>query len=329
MSNKSFVTGANGHLGNNLVRILISKGDSVKAGIRNRERKNVLTNLDCEIVYADLLDQSLLVKAFSGVDTLYQVGAVFKHWASNPKKDIYEANMIATRNVMEAAAESGVKKILFVSSLGTLDRSKIPITEDTWYQGTSNIYFKSKTDSEKLAWQLADKHKLKMISVLPSAMIGENCVSLTPTMMLLHTILKGKLSANPGFYFNFVDIKDIAEGCWLAATTGRVGERYLLANENFTGIDELVRIAQKLYPDRKIKTPPKPPKPVVYLIASLMEFVSKLNRKEPELQRNFLGVFSVKEVCDITKARNELGFNPKPPQDVIESTFRYLIKKHF
>lgn len=324
MQNTVLVTGANGHLGNNLVRVLLEKGEKVVAGIRNPANRAALAGLECDIAQIDLLDRSSLVKAMKGISVLYQVGAVFKHWAKDPEREIYQANLQGTQNVLEASAEAGVQRIVYVSSLGALDRSQTPITETTWNPVTSNVYFRSKVDSEKLAWKLAGELALDVVSVLPGAMIGENCFAMTPTMSLFRTILDGKLSANPGFFFNFVDVADIAEGCWLAATRGRPGERYLLANEKCTGIEEIIRIAQQEFPDSGIKMPPTPPRALLRLIVSLMEGVSKIRGVEPELQRNYLTEFSVREVCDISKARNELGFNPKPPREVIVNTLRYV-----
>ena len=324
MQNTALVTGANGHLGNNLVRVLLDKGDKVVAGIRNPANRAAFAHLGCSIANMDLLDRTSLVKAMAGVDVLYQVGAVFKHWAKNPEQEIYQANFQATRNVLEAAAHAGVRRIVYVSSLGALDRSRTPITEATWNLTTPNVYFRSKTDSEKLAWELAEKLGLELVSVLPGAMIGRHCLSMTPTMSIFKTILDRKLSANPGFFFNFVDVEDIAESCWLAAKRGRPGERYLLANENCTSIEEIVEMAQNEFPDRRIKMPPTPPRVLLQLIVLLMEGVSKVRGVEPELQRNYLTEFSVRELCDISKARRELGFNPKPPREVILNTLRYV-----
>ena len=324
MQNTVLVTGANGHLGNNLVRVLLGKGEKVVAGIRNPANRAALAGLECDITQIDLLDRSSLVKAMTGVSVLYQVGAVFKHWAKDPEREIYQANLQGTRNALEAAAEAGVRRIVYVSSLGALDRSLTPITEITWNPVTSNVYFRSKVDSEKLAWKLAGELALDVVSVLPGAMIGENCFAMTPTMSLFRTILSGKLTANPGFFFNFVDVADIADGCWLAATRGRPGERYLLANEKCTGIEEIIRNAQQEFPDSEIKMPPTPPRALLRLIVSLMEWVSKIRGVEPDLQRNYLTEFSVREVCDISKARRELGFNPKPPGEVLINTLRYV-----
>ncbi len=259
-----------------------------------------------------------------GVRVLHQVGAVFKHWAREPEREIYQANMQGARNALEAAAAAGVKRVVYVSSLGALDRSKTPITATTWNPSRANVYFRSKTDTEQLAWELARKLGLEMVSVLPAAMIGANCFSLTPTMAIFKIILDGKLPIDPGFYFNFVDVADAAQGCWLAATKGHLGERYLLANEAPTDIGEIVKIAQSMFPERNIKTPARPPKIALGVIVTLMEWVARVRGMEPELQRNFLSEFSMREVCDISPARRGLGFNPAPPHDAIKATLAYL-----
>lgn len=306
------------------MRALAAKGLPVTAGIRNPAHRARLADTGCKVAAADLLDPASLARALRGVKVLYQAGAVFKHWARDPEREIYQANLAATRNALEAAAKAGVERVVYVSSLGTLDRAKTPITPTTWNPNRENVYFRSKTDAEKLAWELARKLGLDMVSVLPGAFVGGDCCAPTPTMILLRTILDRKLSADPGFYFNFVDVADVAEGCRLAATRGRSGERYLLTNENPTAVAEIVAIAQEMFPERKIKTPPKPPRVVLALVVALMERIARLRGVEPELQRNFLTEFTVREVCDISKSRAELGFSPASPQAALRAGFAWL-----
>jgi dihydroflavonol-4-reductase len=324
MPTTSLVTGANGHLGNNLVRRLLGRGERVVAGIRNPKYRAALENLGCTTAQVDLLDRASLPRALAGVDVVYQVGAVFKHWARDPERDIYTANLNATRNILEAAAQAGVRRLVYVSSLAALDRSRPPVTESGRNPDRSNVYFRSKTDSEKLAWELAAKYGLDLVSVLPGAMIGKNCLTPTPTMALLKSVLDGALPVNPGFFFNFIDVEDVAEGCHVVARSGKFGERYLLANERCTSIAELVRLAQAQFPERNIATPAKPPRLAITVAASVLEFVGRLTRREPMLQRNFLQAFTVPEHCDISKARRELGFRPRSPEESIASAFRYL-----
>ena len=169
MQNLSVVTGASGHLGNNLVRVLLEKGEAVVAGTRHGKNDPALVGLDCRIARLDLGDPASLRRGFADAHSVYLVGAVFKHWARNPIKDIYEANMAATQHALEAAATCGVKKIVYVSSLAATDRRSQPITETGWNKDISNIYFRSKNDAEQLAWQLANRYGLEMVSVLPAA----------------------------------------------------------------------------------------------------------------------------------------------------------------
>ncbi len=319
MSYRSIVTGANGHLGNNILRCLRNRNELVSGAVRRPEQTAQITSLGGKGVLADLLDKPSLLAAFKDQDIVYHAGAVFKHWSRNKERDIYEANMNATRNVLEAAAETGVQRIVYVSSLAATDRNRVRIDETGWNPDRSNVYFRSKTDSEKLAWELAGQLDLDMVSVLPGAMIGGHFNALTPTLSLFRVILNKELNVNPGFYLNFVDVVDVAEACLSAAHQGQPGERYLLANEHCTGVDEIIEMAQTLFPERGIKTPTTPPRALLYLIAGVMEFGGRLLNKEPLLQRNFLDNFSVKERCDISKARRALGYNPRPPMQAVRA----------
>lgn len=324
MKNRAIVTGANGHLGCNLVMQLRAQHIPVIAAFRNTKYIEKFETLGCDTATIDLLNKNTLLDAFQKADVLYHTAAVFKHWAKNPQREIYDANMIGTRNVMEAARETGIKKIIYISSLAALDRTHTPITENSWNPDRSNTYFRSKTDSEKLAWELSKEYNLDMISILPSAMINGNFTNLTPTMSLLSAVLNGELGVDPGFYLNFVDVEQVAQACINAMTNGHTGERYLIANHNCTSIRELFTIAKEAYPNRNLKTPSAPPKALLYMAAYFMELFAKLFGREPLLQRNFLKAFTVEEICDVSKASRELDFKPSPPAQIITSTFRRL-----
>ncbi len=305
MSIQCLVTGANGHLGNNLVRQLLAADFSVRAGVRKLENNMPFQYLDCELVFTDLLDRSSLVNAMQDIDILFQVGAVFKHWASNPKSEIIDTNLVCTRNVIETAAGVGVKKIVYVSSIAALDHSSSPMDEASWNHDQSNAYYWSKAESERLAWDLADKLNLWMVTVLPSAIVGPNSFGhLTPTMTMLANILSNAMPIDPEFNSNYIDVNDIAQGMIQAALKGRSGERYLLANEQHTTSTELFDLAKTLYPN--IRKPSKLPKPFLYLIAAATGAISKITRKEPPILRSWIHLFHRADLrCDISKARKD------------------------
>lgn len=328
--NLALVTGASGHLGNNLVRLLIDKGIPVRASVRSIKNKEPFVGLDCEVVQSDITDKDSLVTALQGVEIFYAVGAVFKLWAKDPKTEIYDVNLQGTQNIVEAAAEAGVKRIVYVSSIAALNYNQLP-TKESYGQNPDrrDMYYNSKNDGEKLAFELAKKFNIELVAVLPSAMIGsESHGSLNVSYNIIDLILKKEIPVETGITLNWIDVKDVAEGCYLAATKGKNGERYILANEKCTSIKDTTKIAQKLFPELKIKLPVAVPKPLLFFIAWFMELGSRLSGKAPLLSVKNIAMFSgLQQDFDISKARNELGFNPKKPDIAIREAMIYLNNK--
>lgn len=325
----SLVSGANGHLGNNLVRFLLKQGIPVRAAVRNINNRKPFEGLNCELVQADITDKASFVKALQGVETFYSVGAAFKLWAKDPEKEIYDVNMRGTRNTIEAAAEAGVKRIVYVSSIAALDYTNLPARESNGYNpDRRDMYYNSKNDGEKLAFDLAAKMGIELVSIMPSAMIGsEAFLPLNVSYGVLKLILNKKIPVDTKITLNWIDVKDVAEGCYLAAEKGRSGERYILANEKCMTITDTTILANRLYPELKLEIPRSVPKGILFAIAALMEFTAKLSGKPPVLTRKDIAMFSgLQQDFDISKARNELGFNPNGPEKAVKEALDFLIK---
>ncbi|KFF13320.1 dihydrokaempferol 4-reductase [Chryseobacterium soli] len=325
----SLVSGANGHLGNNLVRLLLQKGIPVRATVRNIQNKKPFEGLNCEVVQADITDKASFVKALQGVETFYAVGASFKLWAKDPKKEIYDVNIQGTRNTIEAAAEAGVKRIVYVSSIAALDYTHLPTKESNGYNpDRRDMYYNSKNDGEKLAFELAQKLGIELVSVMPSAMIGsEASLPLNVSYSVLKLILNKQIPVDTKITLNWIDVKDVAEGCYLAAQKGRSGERYILANEQCMTITDTTKLADQLYPDLQLKVPGAVPNFMLYAIAGIMELSAKISGKAPVLTRKDIAMFSgLQQNFDISKSRNELGFAPKSPAKAVQEALKYLMK---
>lgn len=323
----SLVTGANGHLGNNLVRSLLNKDIAVRASVRNTSNQVPFSGLNCEVVQADITDKGSLKRALKGVDTFYAVGAAFKLWAKNPKREIYDVNLDGTKNTIEAAAEAGVRRIVYVSSIAALNYSSLPTKESSGYNpDRRDMYYNSKNDGEQLAFELAKKCNIELVAVLPSAMIGgEAFAPLNVSYNIIDLILKKQIPVETNITLNWIDVKDVAEGCYLAATKGKPGERYILANERCMSIRETTQMARQLYPELDIRLPKSLPKPILYAIAWLMEISSKISQKAPLLTTKDIAMFSgLQQNFDISKAKAELGFNPKNPEQAVVEAMQYL-----
>ncbi|MBB6112235.1 NAD-dependent epimerase/dehydratase family protein [Mucilaginibacter lappiensis] len=327
--NLALVNGANGHLGYNLVKLLLSKNIPVRAAVRNIGNKDFMAGLDCEVVQSDITDKESLVKAFQDVETFYAVGASFKLWAKDPQKEIYDVNMQGARNIIEAAAQAGVKKIVYVSSIAALNYGTIPVRENDGYNPVrKDVYYNSKNDGEQLVFKLAKEHHVQLVAVLPSAMIGgEAFAPLNVSYNILKLILQKEIPVETNIAVNWIDVKDVAEGCYLAATKGVNGERYILANEKCTSIKDTTKIAQELFPELKIKLPAAVPKPVLFFIAWLMELGSKITGRAPLLSTKDIAMFSgLQQDFDLTKSRQELGFDPKDSSVAVKEAMQYLIQ---
>ena len=323
MSNLCLVTGANGHLGNNLVRELLRSGEKVRAGVRDTQDIDMFNGLDCEIVYTEMQDKDAMVKALKDVDVLYHVAAVFKHWARDPEAEIVRPNVVGAEVVLEAAAEAKVKKVVYVSSVAAVGHNGESLNEDVWNDDISNAYYRSKIQSEKKAWELAKKYNLWMVAVLPSAMVGPNANRLTDTMQFLESIRKNEISVNPNFFFNFVDVRDVAKGIYASTIKGKSGNRYILANSTSSSLSEILDVAKTKGPN--VKFPPTLPKWLLYCVAWCLELGATVTEKPAELIRSQVKLFyGVRQEYDISKAQRELGYEPRSPLMALVDTFNYL-----
>lgn len=322
----SLVTGANGHLGNNLVRHLLQNHVPVRASVRSLKNKTPFAGLNCEVVQADITDKTSLLRAMEGVETLYAVGAAFKLWAKDKREEIYDVNMVGTRNTIEVAAESGVKKIVYVSSIAALNNTSLPIRESNGFNpDRRNVYYNSKNDSEQLALELAKKHGLEIVTVLPSAMIGGENFGLNESYNLLATIYQKKVPVETSIYLNWVDVQDVAEACYQAALKGKNGERYTLANAKGMSIRETTELIQGLYPTLGLKLPTKVPKWLLWSLAWAMETASRITQTAPLMQASDIEMFyGVKQDFDISKAEGDLGYTPKSPREAVYGAVEYL-----
>lgn len=321
---KYLVTGANGHLGNNVVRQLIAQGKHVRATVRNTNRRDAFEGLDCELVYADILDRKSLEAAFVDIDVIFHVAAVFKHWAKDAQKEIIQANNDGTRNVLEVAAKCSVTNIVYVSSISALDQREAVQDETSWGSQFPNPYFQSKCESEKLAWTLAKELKLQLISILPSAMIGPRVFDhTTPVMTLLNNIVHNRMKFDPQYGMHFIHVEDVAKGMIEAEKRELWGERIILGSQKGMLTTEVFEIAHRLFPE--IHIPAKLPKRRQLLLAWFMKIGSRFSGNPPFLQAgNVHHYFQNLKELNTEKARRMLNFSPRSVETALKETLIYL-----
>ena len=316
MRDKYLVTGADGHLGNNVVRFLLKKGKRVKAMSRHPDLKKPFEGLNVEVVYGDLLIKDSLKDLMKDVKILYQVALPIKAGSNKNDKGIIKSAIQGTENIINEAKKQGVKKIVYVSSisaLGNESSKEKPLNEKDWNKNPIHPYVKAKVESEKLALRLAKKYDLWLVSVLPGTMVGPYCFKSTPITKLLKSIVKKKIHFDINLAFSIVNVEDIAEGMYLAETKGVKFNRYILANEEVTTISDII---ERFGKGKKLKIG----RISLKLLSYLEAFRSKISRKNPIIIPETIDNFYNKKLyCSTAKAKKELGWNPKLAYNAIKS----------
>jgi dihydroflavonol-4-reductase len=317
-----FITGANGHLGNNLVRFLRNEGHDVTSGIRHQADSTILAGFSTGIEKINYRNVSTMARSFEGHDAIFHTAAVFKRWSANPQKDIIAENILLSKNVIKAAAMAGVSKIIYTSSIAAMSGRDF-LDESTWNSDKNKWYPYSKAESEKMASEEAEKGGIDFISILPSAIIGPNFQHLTPTLRLFSDIYTNKLPFIPNFRFLMVDARDVAKASYLALLKGKKNRRYIVSHPQAVHVRELIKIAKEKMPERNIKMPNTIGKSALFALARFSELAAQLLRSEP-----LLSLEDAKEYWDAnphfdnTKTKTELGFVPVSMENSIIETFK-------
>jgi dihydroflavonol-4-reductase len=225
------------------------------------ERRN-LRDLPVEIYHGDVTDLDSLLRATSGCTQVYHVAALYKLWVRR-KREIYESNVTGTENVLKAAHECNVEKLVYTSSVATLGLPKdgSPGDEETPVSLSDMVghYKRSKYLAEQVALKYV-REGLPIVIVNPSTPVGVADIKPTPTGKIIVDFLNGKMPAYIDTGLNLVDVDDVATGHLLAAEKGKIGEKYVLGHENLT-------LQQILFLLAELTGRPAPRFQVPYLLA--------------------------------------------------------------
>lgn len=310
---KAFVTGATGFIGSSIVRELLNDGVAVKVLARAGSDRSNLRGLDVEVCEGDLVSPDTLEKAIGGCDLVFHAAADYRLWTKTPSR-MYEINVSGTRNVLSAALKAGVEKVVYTSSVGTLGNpgDGDPGSESTPVSFADMVghYKKSKFLAEREAESFITKG-LPLVIVNPSTPVGLMDIKPTPTGKIIVDFLNGKMPAYLDTGLNIIDVEDCARGHILAAQKGRIGEKYILGNQNlslqqiFATLEEITSL-----PAPRVRLPYYP----ILLAAYANEALAALTGKEPliplagvQMARKFMFFDSSKAVRELGLPQNSVG----------------------
>lgn len=320
--NKALVTGANGHIGSNVVRELLDHGWRVVALVREGSDLRGLEGLDIEVVRGDVRDSDAVDRAMVGVTHVFHLAAPYVTWARDPKT-IVEPAVQGTEVVLRAAKKAGVRRVVVTSSCNAVGFTRgEPLDETSWRDGAASPYLRAKLEQERRAFALGEELDLDVVTVLPTAVLGPWDFRKTPTMGPFVDALKGK--GPVPFPMNVVDVRDVARGERLAAEKGTRGERYLLGGDN-VDIPTLAGMIEKHLGKKPAQG--LPPAWVLRTVAAVSEAMSAISGNPPMITRALLDdVAGGVPLFKIDKAKKDLGYAPRPAQDVVDATAEWARK---
>ncbi|MFC2094814.1 hopanoid-associated sugar epimerase [Candidatus Bipolaricaulota bacterium] len=234
---KALVTGATGFVGGNLVRELLKQGFQVRALVRETSSRKNIDGLDVEIAVGDLRDRSSLDRAMAGCEVLFHVAASYAFWTPDPAA-VYESNVGGTENILAAAGNAGLQKIVYTSTestigIGTSDHVLGTEQAQSSLDSLAGHYKKSKLLAEQLVQKMSSQG-LPVTIVNPTMPMGPWDIKPTPSGQVVVDFLNRRMPAYVNTGLNVVDVRDVAKGHILAFEKGQVGERYILGNRNVT-----------------------------------------------------------------------------------------------
>jgi len=320
---KAFVTGATGFIGASIVRELIADGWQVRVLARPGSDRRNLDGLKIEIWEGDLSDRGALARGLEDCHTLFHAAADYRLWTRNPAA-MYEVNVGGTNNILGAALDAGVEKVVYTSSVGTLGNpgDGTPGTEDAPVTLDDMVgdYKKSKFLAERAAERFLSQG-LPLVIVNPSTPVGPMDIKPTPTGKIVVDFLNRKMPAYLDTGLNLIDVATCARGHLLAADRGRIGQKYILGNENLT----LARIFAILSEITGLKPPRiRLPYYPILLAAYANHAISAVTGREPLIP--LAGVQMAKKFMyfDTGKAVAELGLPLTPIEGSLERAVKWF-----
>lgn len=319
------VTGAAGHIGNVLVRELLSDGRKVRVLILPDEDISSLEGLDVEVMEGNVLDPASLIKAMKGVDIVFHLAGVISIMPGE-NEWMHKVNVVGTKNVLWAAKESKISRLIYTSSIHALSRNwigkineTVPFDPDTLAGG----YDRTKA-AASIAVLEAVKDGLNAVIVCPTGVIGPHDYRGSEMGDLVQSWFRKRIHLLVKGAYDFVDVRDVARGHILACDRGRTGEVYILSGWQIK-VFELKKLVQGVLGRRIVSL--TIPMPLAKITAWFMPLYYRLSKKTPKFTKYSLETLQSNSDVSNQKARRELGYKPRKLVVTVKDTVLWLVKK--
>jgi dihydroflavonol-4-reductase len=325
---KTLVTGGTGFVGRAVVVELLAAGREVRVLGRDPSHP-ALQGLQVEAVRGDLRDSASLKAAVQGCSHLFHVAADYRLWVPDPG-EMYAVNVQGTKNLLVAAADAGVSRVVYTSTVGALGNpgDGSPGTEDTPVCLAEMVgpYKRSKFQAEQAVLEFA-RQGLPVVLVHPSAPVGPWDSRPTPTGQIIVDFLRGRMPAYLETGLNLVHVRDVARGHLLAEERGGIGEKYILGHRNMS-LSEILQLLAEVSgcPAPTIRLPYFP----ILCLAYVNEFwATCISRQPPRMPLAAVKMAKKFMYFDSSKAVRELGLPQTPVRQALAEAVAWFRERGY
>jgi dihydroflavonol-4-reductase len=328
MSEIYLVTGATGHLGNTIVKKLVDMGRRVRAVVLPGDKNVSALPEEAEVYYGDVREKASLENAFkaeAGEDVIVIHCAGIVTISSRYNENVYKVNVEGTKNVTDLCVENKVKKLVHVSSVHAIPEKPHgeTIREINHFDPDKvvGLYAKTKAEATQYVLDKAKATGLNASVVHPSGISGPYDSGKGHITQLLIDYCDGGLTAGVKGGYDFVDVRDVADGIIACCEHGRSGECYILSNR-YISIPELFGIFSQVTGRKKIRT--ILPLWFAKATAGMAEMYYRIKKQPPLYTAYSLYTLSSNAQFSHEKAEKELGYVPRDFTVTVRDTVQWL-----
>ena len=327
MSRQYIVTGANGHLGNTILRILQQQKQKVRGLILPDEEGR----LKGGIVYyrGDVRDRDSLRPIFMNtwgdeIIVIHTAGIV--DISDEVTERMYDVNVNGTKNILALCREYGVGRLVYVSSVHAIpEKGQFQVLQEVKDFSADEVvggYAKTKAEATQAVLRAAEEG-LNAVVVHPSGILGPYDTSSNHLVQLVVDYAEGRLPACVKGGYDFVDVRDVAEGCLAAVDKGKAGECYILSNRHY----EIRDILEMIRSMQKVRRVPTLPMWMARAAEPLLAWYAKRKKRRPLYTRYSLYTLCSNDRFSHDKATEELNYHPRDLYQTIRDTIAWIHRK--
>lgn len=321
------ITGANGHLGTTIIRKLSKKNKKVRGFVLPGEKTREYRQVD--YVAGDICEKETMRPLFQntqGMQVIVIHTAGIVDIADKVTDKMYEVNVNGTKNMLELCMEYQVSRLVYVSSVHAIpEKSKLQVMNETLEFSPDKVeggYAKTKAEATKLVLE-ASKQGLDVVVVHPSGILGPFDSSGNHLVQLVKDYIQGRLPACVHGGYDFVDVRDVAQGCLAAVAKGKSGECYILSNRHYE-VKDVLNMIKSIRGGKKI---PMLPMWCARAGEPILKSYAKWKKRRPLYTKYSLYTLTSNDKFSHDKATKELDYHPRDLYDTLKDTIHWLGKK--